>query len=90
MFELPFARGFQDDKPATAKDLIVAPEQLGSYHKDHFELSDNFYRQQLGVPTQLDRSLPGAAPSLGRQKVVNKALRDDGPGKNKERQLRSD
>lgn len=68
--------------PASAQELFVAPEQIGDYNDGHFQLSDNFFRQQLAVPTQLDRSLPGAEATAGRQRVVNKAFRDDGPGPN--------
>lgn len=71
----------KDGPPATAKDLFVTPAQIGSFHQDHFQLSDNFYRQQLGVPVQLGRNLPGVEPTAGRAAVVNKAFAEGGPSR---------
>lgn len=79
-----------DAPPASAEDLFVSSSQIGRYHNDHFQLSDNFYRQQLAVPIQLDRNLPGAIPAPGRNNIVNKALRDDGPGPNMAKEWRGE
>lgn len=64
--------------PVSFADLIVDDAQIGSQTSGHFALNDQFYRQQLAIPTQLDK-LPGGAPSFGQQFVANKSLPDSGP-----------
>lgn len=63
----------------SARDLLVKDGELGAYHSGHFQLNDDFYRQQLGVPVQASRSLPGSSPTAGRAQIVNQALPDTGP-----------
>lgn len=70
-----------NEAPLSSKELLVRDQDLGTYHRGHFQLNDDFYRQQLGVPVQVSRSLVGADPAPGRAHLVNEALPDTGPSR---------